>query len=750
MLGKCAWEGSQPTIVLLSEATGRPAPAENFDDRSLYEEERVTLTSPAATSSGRDPRYDVLFEPVQIGPVRAKNRFVQVPHCNGMGYRDPTAQAVMRRIKAEGGWALVCTEEVEIHPTSDVTPYIELRLWDDGDLPALARISDSIHEGGALAGIELAHNGMNAANQSSREPPMGPSHLPVATWANDPVQARMMSKADISDMRRWHRQAVRRALQAGYDVVYVYAGHNLSVLQHFLSTRYNQRNDEYGGSLANRSRLLAEIMAETREECEGRAAVACRLTVGDLLGECGITRSDIEELIPLLDHLPDVWDFVLSSWELDSATSRFVAEGEREPIVAGLKQLSSKPVIGVGRFTSPDTMVHQVRSGLLDLVGAARPSIADPFLPAKIEQGRIEDIRECIGCNICVSGDMTMSPIRCTQNPAMGEEWRRGWHPERIRPSASEASILVIGSGPTGLEAARALGQRGYRVVVTEATRELGGRVCKEASLPGLAAWRRVVDYRLGQLHHYPNVELYRESPISADEALDYGFSDILVATGARWRADGVGRRHTEAIPIAQEAVVVTPDDLLDVDHPLTQPGSPSKRVVVFDDDHFYLGGLMAELLASRGHQVRLVTPAPLVSSWTAHTLELGAIQRRVRAAQVTVDVNRVVVGITKTEVQVACAFTGSETAVAADVVLLVTARLPVDGLFVALESKKDFWSTHGLRSVRCAGDAWAPTTIAGAVWSGRRYAEEFDMSRAELDASSYRREYTALAPVSR
>ncbi len=209
-----------------------------------------------------------------------------------MGYRDPTAQAAMRNVKAEGGWAVVCTEQVEIHPSSDITPFIELRLWDDGDLPALARIADAIHAGGALAGIELAHNGMNSPNLSSREPPLGPAHLPVVTWTNDPVQARMMSASDIADLRRWHRLAVRRALSAGYDVIYVYSGHNLSMLHHFLSRRYNQRTDAYGGSVANRARLLAEVLEDTREECEGRAAVACRLTVDEGIGEAGITPAE--------------------------------------------------------------------------------------------------------------------------------------------------------------------------------------------------------------------------------------------------------------------------------------------------------------------------------------------------------------------------------------------------------------------------------------------------------------------------
>jgi dimethylamine/trimethylamine dehydrogenase len=709
----------------------------------------VTDTIPAGGKTARDSRYDILFEPVQLGPVRARNRFFQVPHCNGMGYRDPTAQAAMRNVKAEGGWAVVCTEQVEIHPSSDITPYIELRLWDDGDLPALARIADAIHAGGALAGIELAHNGMNAPNLSSREPPLGPAHLPVVTWTNDPVQARMMSASDIADLRRWHRLAVRRALAAGYDVIYVYSGHNLSLLHHFLSRRYNQRTDAYGGSVANRARLLAEVLEDTREECAGRAAVACRLTVDEGIGEAGITPADAAEVISLLDHLPDVWDLVLGSWELDSATSRFAAEAEREPLIAGLKQLSAKPVVGVGRFTSPDTMVRQVRAGILDMIGAARPSIADPFLPAKIEAGRLDDIRECIGCNICVSGDMTMSPIRCTQNPSMGEEWRRGWHPERIRPRESEeASVLIVGAGPAGLEAARALGQRGYPVMLAEATGELGGRVTREAGLPGLAAWRRVAEYRTGQLarHYRDVVEVGLGSEITPDDALGSGFTDILVATGARWRDDGVGRWHTSAIPVADGASVLTPDDLLTGAHPLGRPGSAPRRVLVFDDDHYYLGGVLGELLAKLGHEVRLVTSAPLVSSWTAHTLEVGDIQRRVLQAGIIVDANRVLVAVGAGEARTACVFTGAETSVPADAVLMVTARIPRDGLFLALEQRRAQWSARGVRSVTCVGDAWAPSTIAAAVWAGRRYAEELDSPGPPSRDRSYRREYTALA----
>ena len=143
---------------------------------------------------------------------------------------------------------MVCTEEVEIHHTSDITPYIELRLWDDRDIPALARVADRIHEFGALAGIELAYNGPNGANSYGREVPLAPSAMPVATSDHDPVQARAMTRQDIRDLRRWHRAAALRARKAGFDLVYVYAAHCLSILHFFLSRHHNDRSDEYGGS----------------------------------------------------------------------------------------------------------------------------------------------------------------------------------------------------------------------------------------------------------------------------------------------------------------------------------------------------------------------------------------------------------------------------------------------------------------------------------------------------------------------
>ncbi len=685
----------------------------------------------------RDPRYDVLFEPVQIGPVTARNRFFQVPHCNGMGHRDPTGHAHMRGVKAEGGWAVVCTEEVEFHHSSEVAPYIEGRIWDDADIPAHARLVEKVHEHGSLAGIQLVHSGIVAANLYSREPPVGPAHLPVS--GSDPVQARRMDARDIADLRRWHRQAVSRSLRAGYDLVYVYAAHGLSTLQHFLSPRYNDRDDGYGGSVANRARLLREILEDTLDEVDGRAAVACRIAVDELTGEQGTGRAEIEEVLGLLGELPDLWDFMVGGWDFDSITSRFADEGAQEAYVRGLKQLTSKPVVGVGRFTSADTMVRMIREGVLDLIGAARPSIADPFLPRKIEEGRWEDIRECIGCNICVAGDFTITPLRCTQNPTMGEEWRRGWHPERIRPRTTDAKVLVVGAGPAGLEAAQALGKRGYEVVLAEASAELGGRVAREARLPGLAAWIRVLDYRKGQLDRLSNVELAFHSRLTAEEILSYEFDHVAVATGARWHADGVGRWHTRPIQADARMQVLTPDDLMAGDLPR------GERVVLFDDDHYYMGGVLAELLVAAGHHVTLVTPEARVSEWAVNTMEQHRIQRRLLELGVVAMTSHVVLAAEPEAVHVACTYTDREQVLPCDALVTVTARLPRDEVVTDLRSRMA--DRDEAMSVRPIGDALSPGTIAAAVWDGHRYAEELDDPPADRDRAPFLREVIALDP---
>jgi dimethylamine/trimethylamine dehydrogenase len=686
----------------------------------------------------RDPRYDILFEPVKIGPKVAKNRFYQVPHCNGAGYRDPSANAGMRRVKATGGWAVLCTEQAEIHHTSEITPFIELRLWDDADMPMLTRIADAIHEGGALAGIELCYNGMNGPNLYSRETPLGPMNLPILTFTNDPVQARAMDREDIRNLRRWHRAAAMRARQAGFDLVYVYGAHGFGAVQHFLSRRTNQRGDEYGGSLENRARLLKELIEDTKDAIGDSCAVPVRILVDEMCGDDGVSNAEIRDVIGMLAELPDLWDLAHGSWDYCSSTSRFAGEGCLEEHVKGIKALTSKPVVAVGRFTSPDAMVRQVKSGILDLIGAARPSIADPFLPKKIEEGRLEDIRECIGCNICVTGDMTGALSRCTQNPTFMEEWRKGWHPEIMRAKQSDSRVLVVGAGPAGLSAARGLGLRGYEVALAEAGTDLGGRVAKEARLPGLATWGRVRDYRVGQIQKMPNVQVYLDSRLSAGDVLEFGFDHVAIATGSAWRRDGVARFQTQPIAIDPAMPIFTPDDLM-------AGGLPKGDVLLYDDDHYYMGGVLAELLVKNGNKVALATPSIRVSDWSYNTLEQAFIQKRLIELGVEIHVTRGLLRVARDHAEVACTYSGRASRIGCDAVVLVTARLPNDSLYLDLNMRHADWRDAGVSSAKRIGDANAPAPIAWATYAGHRYAEELDAPEIG-DAVPFRRELTQLA----
>jgi dimethylamine/trimethylamine dehydrogenase len=681
----------------------------------------------------RDPRFDVLFEPVKIGPVVAKNRFFQVPHCNGMGHAKPRAHAAMRGIKAEGGWAVVSTEEVEIHASSDVSPYVEGRLWDDSDIPALELLTQAVHRHAALAAIELVHAGMNAPNLYSREPSLAPSA--IATAANHaPAQSRAMTKTDIRAFRRWHRQAALRARRAGFDVIYVYAAHSLSLPMHFLQRRHNHRTDEYGGSLENRARLLRELIEDTKDAVGAQCAVAVRFAVDELRGSDGIAAADEgRDVIAMLAELPDLWDVNVSDWSHDSQTSRFAPEGFQEEFVRFVKTVTTKPVVGVGRFTSPDAMVSQIRRGVLDFIGAARPSIADPFLPSKIEKGDIDDIRECIGCNVCVTGDYTMTPIRCTQNPTMGEEWRKGWHPENVPARSGDDGFLIVGAGPAGLECARLLGRRGYTVHLAEAKDELGGRVTREASLPGLAAWSRVREYRLSQLKKMAGVEILRGSQVAAEHILEFGARRVVLATGAHWRSDGIGRANPRPIPGLEVAGrVFTPDDVI-------EGRVPIGATIVFDDDHYYLGGVVAEKLRSLGLEVTLVTPAERASAWTVNTLEQHIIQRRLLELGVEILANRNLVEFDGARALLECTYTGRRTRVPAESIVTVTSRVANDELAVALAAAPDALEAAGIVSVASIGDCLAPSTIAAAVYAGHRYAREFDWPQS--DAVGFERE---------
>ena len=667
-------------------------------------------------------RYKILFESVEIGPKVAKNRFYQVPHAMGSGNDMPNTRAAQRGIKAEGGWGVVNTGYCSIHPSSDDRPLPFARLWSEKDIASHVPMVEAVHEHDALAGIEFFHGGAYTANRHTRMPPISPSGIQqkVSELMDMHLTApKVMDKKDIKDLIQWHVIAAERAIQAGFDIIYCYAGMGF-LPYHFLHPTFNNRNDEYGGSLENRSRLMRELISEMKEVAGDRAAIAVRMSTDELLTfKSESSESEAHEFFEINGEFPDLWDIKMSSWFKECPSGRFAESGHMEPYNSFVKKLTSKPVVGVGWFTSPDIMAKQINDGILDFVGAARASIADPFLPNKLKEGREDDIRECIGCNICASCYNQGIPVRCTQNPSMGEEWRRGWHPEKIKPKSSDNSVLVIGGGPAGLEATLSLARRGYSVAIADSNKELGGRINMESKLPGMTSYKRVVDYRVNQINQLSNVDVFLDNTLSPDDVLELGFDHVVTATGSAWQTSIMDEKSAPVL-IDKTDTIFTPENVLN--------GCELKSpVIIFDFDYYYMGGLMAEYIKDLGHEVTIITPFDKVSPWSFNSNEIDEIQLRLQEKDIRVITQCRIKKVKDSSVKLIHKVSHEETDIDRGSLVLVGYRKQNDSLFSDLNSREEDLKTSGIKSLQNIGDSNAPGAVVHAVFAGHLYANTFD-----------------------
>jgi dimethylamine/trimethylamine dehydrogenase len=692
----------------------------------------------------RDSKYDILFEPIQIGPKTLRNRFYQVPHCNGAGSEKPGMQAYNRGMKAEGGWAAVCTEYCSIHPESDDTSRVSARIWDEGDVRNLAAMCDRLHHFGALAGIEMWYGGPHAPCMESRATPRGPSQIPSEFEIN--IHPRYMDEDDIAEVQQMYVDAALRARDAGFDIVYVYGAHSYLPLQ-FLSPFYNKRSDRYGGSFENRARFWKECLEKVREAVGDDCAIASRFAVDTLYGSAGIeVGEDGVRFVEYVDELVDLWDLTvgdIAEWGQNAGPSRFFEENHEKPFTGQIKagDHTNKPVVGVGRVTNPDTMVAIINSGQFDIIGAARPSISDPFLPSKIEEGRFDDVRECIGCNQCISRwEIGGPPLVCTQNATAGEEYRRGWHPEKFHPAAnSDKGVLVIGAGPAGMECAMVLGKRRMSAVhLVDANREIGGCVnwisllghsdggenLARGSARGLGEWKRIVNYRQIQLDKLSNVQVHTNSGLSAQDVLDYGAEIVIVATGCHFATDGLNPATHAQIEGADTSLdwQLTPDEVV------SESKRIGKRVLVLENEGYFMGVSVAQKLAGEGHEVHLLTQMGDIAGYMEYTLEAPMLHRDLHRLGVDI---RPYTMLEKIEPGICHAYNIWDEAhkeqLEVDTVVLCTQRISNDELYRELKSDKAKLEAEGIEQVFLIGDASAPRMIVDSIFDGHRLGREID-----------------------
>ena len=703
-----------------------------------------------------DDNYKILFEKIKIGPKTLKNRFYQVPQCTGAGTDKPGANAKHREIKAEGEWAALNTEACMINPNSDQSLQPVANIWDKGDLLNLKHMVESIHKWNALAGIELTHSGGLSDTLASRHVQLGLHQFPRPWFPQ--FYTHEATTEDIENIINQHVIAAVKARDIGFDIVYVHGTHGALPVQ-ALSKYHNRRTDKYGGSFQNRARLWEETLEKIKEKIGDTVAICTRISIDMLRGNNGVELFDEGLRFIELLSTKGIVDFIdvnissLEEWGEDAGPSRFYKTNHQKPWIKEVKKITTLPVVGVGRFTDPHTMVQVIKSKQLDIIGCARPSIADPWLPKKIKENRIQDICECIGCNACISRFDVGSQIVCTQNPTTLEEYRRDWHPEKFFIPKKTCHVLIIGAGPAGLECARVLGKKEYKIDLVEKSKNIGGHLVNITKLPGLSEWVKVIDFRKSQLDSLPNVNvILGTGEVTEQDLIEYETDKIILATGSFWQGNGKSPFNFDPIPGIdhQKNEFLTPEQLFN-------GKNVGKNICIIDSDGYFMAISIAEQLIDSGKKVTIINPFDTLSPYSDFTLEGPNLRRMAHKKNISVinnhwiescltKNNKVSINIyynyrddyqrtTNPMQNISPQKSSSEIkTLNFDNIILCTSRSSNDLLYKNLKNKLlDSDNKEFLKNVFQIGDCYAPRLLPDTIFDAHRLAREFESDNPQI-----------------
>lgn len=674
-------------------------------------------------------RYPHLFSPLPIGPVTARNRIMQTAHVKlySAGGVDSQRNVDYQVARARGGAGLLITGNRVVHPTSTTGfPRISWAFLQEATA-ANRRLTEAVHEHGALIFEQLNHFGLNASSESADDPRVlwGPSAVKSPAYGETP---KAMEQEDLRELVQWWGRCAELSREGGFDGTEVHISHSY-LLHQFLSPLYNKREDEYGGSLDNRLRLAREVIAEVRRRVGSDFVVGVRISLSDFIPG-GLDVEDAVQVARILeeDGLIDYVNVTAAGYHniFMAIQPSDVGDGYLVDLTARVKAaLRRLPVFAVGGIKDPVLAEEILASGKADMVAMTRAQIADPDFAVKVRDRREDEVYHCIRANQgCIGRVFKGLPISCTVNPAAGRERRLG----TIPPAPSPRRWLVVGGGPAGMKAAETLAKRGHEVTLVEKEERLGGQVNLILKTPGRSELAWIV--RDLETHmRKGGVEILLETEATADFVRRQGADGVIVATGALPTRSGFSSVNplVEQLPGAEQDHVLTVWDVLLEQRPI------GRRVVVLDDDGSRYAAGVTEVLLDRGCRVELVTRFNALFPATATTLDLPHLYRRLLSKGLAYRLNVWAKALDGHRLTIFNLYTGAEeTLEGVDTLVLATGPRANDALYHELKGT--------VESLHRIGDCLAPRKLDHAIYEGylagleRWSAEERFIYEGELE----------------